>query len=61
MLEATLRAATSLEGQTLREMGRRGREWMIRDFSWPAVAERMLAAYRWLLGTAARPPDIVTT
>jgi hypothetical protein len=42
-------------------MGRRGREWMIRDFSWPAVAERMLAAYRWLLGTAARPPDIVTT
>jgi hypothetical protein len=61
MLEATLRAATSLEGQTLREMGRRGREWMIRDFSWPAVAERMLAAYRWLLGTAARPSDIVTT
>ena len=60
-LEATLRAATALERPTLREMGQRGREWMIRDFSWPAVAERMLAAYRWLLGTAARPSDIVTT
>ena len=60
-LEATLRAATSLERPTLLDMGRRGREWMIRDFSWPSVAERMLAAYRWLLGTAARPRDIVTT
>jgi len=60
-LEATLRAATSLERPTLLDMGRRGREWMIRDFSWLSVAERMLAAYRWLLGTAARPPDIVTT
>lgn len=60
-LQDTILAATSVEPTRLRDMGLCGREWMIRDFSWPSVAERMLAAYRWLLGTAARPPDIVTT
>jgi glycosyltransferase involved in cell wall biosynthesis len=60
-LQETILAATSGEPTRLRDMGLCGREWMIRDFSWPTVAERMLAAYRWLLGTAARPPDIVTT
>lgn len=34
-----------------REMGARGRAWMAKDFSWPAVGRRMLAAYR----------DVVTT
>jgi len=30
----------------LREMGARGREWMLRDFNWPAVARRMLDVYQ---------------
>ena len=34
-----------------RKMGARGREWMAKDFSWPAVGRRMFAAYR----------DVVTT
>jgi hypothetical protein len=42
-------------------MGQRGRDWMVRDFSWHSVAEQMLAAYRWLLGAADRPAGILTT
>jgi glycosyltransferase involved in cell wall biosynthesis len=30
----------------LQEMGRRGREWMEKDFSWDAVSGEMLAVYR---------------
>lgn len=60
-LRAALLAATVSDPHTLREMGQRGRDWMIRDFSWRSVAERMLAAYYWLLGTADRPADILTT
>lgn len=60
-LRTTLLAATSSDQRILREMGQRGREWMIRDFSWRSVAERMLAAYRWLLGSADRPAGILTT
>jgi glycosyltransferase involved in cell wall biosynthesis len=40
-----LRAATALDAHALDAMGRQGREWMLADFAWPAVAERMLAAY----------------
>ena len=58
-LRATLLAATGLARQSLHEMGDRGRDWMIRDFSWRSVAERMIAAYRWLLGSAAMPDGIM--
>lgn len=58
-LRSTLLAATSLEETQLLEMGRRGREWMIQDFSWWSVADRMLAVYRWLLNTAGKPECVV--
>lgn len=59
-LRTTLLAATALDDASLLEMGRRGRDWMIRDFSWLSVAERMLAAYRWLQETTGRPACVVT-
>jgi glycosyltransferase involved in cell wall biosynthesis len=31
------------------EMGRRGREWMKREFSWSSIAEQMVAQYQALL------------
>lgn len=34
----------------LREMGRRGRCWMEREFSWHSVSNQMLAVYRQCLG-----------
>jgi hypothetical protein len=40
-------------------MGQRGRLWMIRDFSWDSVAEKMEGAYRWALGETERPNFVV--
>jgi glycosyltransferase involved in cell wall biosynthesis len=37
-------ACTRNEG-VLREMGGRGREWMLRDFTWKSVASRIIRAY----------------
>jgi glycosyltransferase involved in cell wall biosynthesis len=34
----------------LQEMGRRGREWMEKDFSWDSVSGEMLAVYRECIG-----------
>lgn len=34
----------------LQEMGRRGREWMEKDFSWGSVSGEMLAVYRECIG-----------
>jgi len=35
-------------------MGRAGREWMMRSYSWRGIAERMLAVYRGLV----QPKDV---
>lgn len=32
-----------------RKMGERGREWIVRDFSWESIGAKMKAAYEWLL------------
>jgi glycosyltransferase involved in cell wall biosynthesis len=54
-LVAALDAAMSTEQQALAAMGGRGRDWMLRDFAWPAIAESMAASYRWLLSGGPRP------
>ena len=53
-----LREALVTEPSVLEEMGRRGREWMIREQSWERVAAMMETTYSWLLGQAD-PPDWV--
>ena len=40
----------------LAAMGARGRDWMIRDFSWAGVAVRMARVYAWLKAEEDRPP-----
>lgn len=44
-LIATLESAMNLTDKQRRDMGKRGREWMLRDFSWQSIADRMLATY----------------
>lgn len=51
-----LRHAMSRRREELETMGRRGRQWMIRDFSWMEIARKMLVTYEWLLGGGS-PPD----
>lgn len=55
-LAATMDAAMRLPRIDLQAMGERGRAWMQRDFSWESVAERLEAAYEWLLSGGAAPP-----
>lgn len=57
-LEAALRDALTRDAPALRTMGRAGRAWMERDFSWPRLAGDFEATYRWILGGGA-PPDFV--
>lgn len=44
----------------LQRMGEKGRSWMERDFAWPGIAERLEAAYRWLLDGGQAPGMIRT-
>jgi glycosyltransferase involved in cell wall biosynthesis len=37
----------------LHEMGKRGREWMGREYSWQTIAEQMVEQYRSLIGLTA--------
>jgi glycosyltransferase involved in cell wall biosynthesis len=47
-LAGALLAAMSIPRKELHAMGERGRDWMIRDFSWTGVAEMMSEVYEWL-------------
>lgn len=48
-LTAALGEAMRLETDVMRQMGLRGRQWMVSEFDWSSVARHMLSAYRWLL------------
>ena len=41
--------------ERLREMGENGRRWMVEDYSWDAVCEKMNKAYEWLCHGGAKP------
>jgi len=50
--ETLAKALERMAIMPLAEMGARGREWMSREFSWPAVARAMLEYYRLLAGAS---------
>ena len=57
---SALHAAMSRSEHALNQMGRIGRDWMIRDFGWDAMAVQMDQAYRWLLGRGKKPACVET-
>jgi glycosyltransferase involved in cell wall biosynthesis len=59
-LVRSLRDALATSEQELAEMGRRGRAWMLREYSWEDVGRKMAAAYEWTLGGGPRPDFIWT-
>jgi glycosyltransferase involved in cell wall biosynthesis len=50
----------SLPVYALQDMGRRGRAWMERQFSWERIASQMAETYRWMLGEGTIPPFVIT-
>ncbi len=57
-LAATLRTAMALPDEARADMGKRGREWMARDFSWDKVASQMSAVYKWLACSDEQPSTV---
>lgn len=58
-LAAAIMEATALSSEELFKMGSRGRDWMRRDFSWDAIAEKMEGVYQWCTGQGERPGCVV--
>jgi glycosyltransferase involved in cell wall biosynthesis len=57
-IAAGLKKLTEMSDFDRTEMGRRGRDLVICNFSWSQIASQMFAVYKWLLGHSA-PPDCV--
>jgi len=54
-----LRALFALDESGLREMGLRGRDLVVANFSWSQIASEMFAVYNWLLGRSAVPDCVL--
>jgi glycosyltransferase involved in cell wall biosynthesis len=57
-LAGTLDEAMRMSDASRLEMGRRGREWVKRSFSWDGIAGQMSNLFTWIVGGGA-PPDCV--
>lgn len=58
-LAAALAHAMGLPRERLEAMGARGRGWMAAEFGWPALADKMIRVYEWMLDPARPVPDCV--
>lgn len=48
-LAAALKDLMTRDDKDRKQMGERGREWIVRDFSWEGIGFKMKSAYEWLL------------
>ena len=51
-----LKEALSKSEEDFATMGKRGREWMEKDFSWPQIGMKMKKTYQWILQGGEIPP-----
>jgi len=56
---AALRRLFAMSNAERRAMGERGQRLVADRFTWPSVAEQMLAVYRWVLGQGPMPDSVV--
>jgi glycosyltransferase involved in cell wall biosynthesis len=54
-LVACFEQALATSPECLAEMGRAGREWMLRDYSWERIGAQLSVVYRWLLEGGETP------
>ena len=57
-LTEALATATSRTAGELRDMGERGRELVLANYSWTVAAEKLISAFEWLAGQG-KAPDCV--
>ena len=57
-LETCLRDALKTSPETLEAMGKVGRAWMERDYTWAGVGRKMKDAYRWLVTGGEKPKEV---
>jgi glycosyltransferase involved in cell wall biosynthesis len=57
-LAAALAHAMALPRESLTAMGDKGREWMLRNFSWDRIGHDMLDVYLWLARSAGPPASV---
>jgi glycosyltransferase involved in cell wall biosynthesis len=60
-LAAALVQAMALDEATRADMGKRGKAWMARDFSWAAIGAEMANVYRWLQHGGPIPTSVRLT
>lgn len=58
-LEDSLRRAMNRPLAELAEMGRAGRAWMERDYTWSRIGEMMRLTYEWLLNGGRQPEWVI--
>lgn len=58
-LSATLARAMALPDDERVAMGLRGRDWMMRDFAWQGIGQRMAAVHAWMLGEGGPTADLI--
>ncbi len=56
-----LNVALKTNSNNLKEMGKNGKKWMEEDYSWSAVASKMLDTYLWLMDPKRKKPDYIKT
>ena len=54
-LAEAIREALGLTDDQRQDMGARGRSWVLRDFGWPQIAEKMSRLYSWDGSPKGRP------
>ncbi len=59
-LAETLEQALKLTNKELNDMGKRGKKWMKKDFSWECSCKKTKEAYNWLTKLGKKPDFIYT-
>jgi glycosyltransferase involved in cell wall biosynthesis len=54
-----LKIAMGLNEATLLEMGKNGRDWMIKEYSWDSIAKQTIEVYKWLLNQTDKPNTVI--